>query len=413
MIGSESFLEDLRQIVSQESSIPALRTVLFLLGLFAALGWRQGRPRLCVLLLAVGGLAGLSYWLIQLTSPLGFETDEASTRDWAQAGVNAAADSGGGGFVTGTEPENSLVSWLAAAGVPLSLVHRVPQIAALAALGLMVALPLALVANPTTSAFAAALAISGGVWPGVSPYSAILLRPSLLGVLAAGITLALAFARHRRARRWFSKRPVIPLVFLGLSALDRSGMALLLVSLLLAAPLRAVVRLLSPSPGSARRLEAGLLLCAFGGSGLLWWNPSRTVPGFVGSSNPGAALRRPLDWIALHVSPGDVILASPAYSAPIAALSGRRVLFPPPGEGRFHEALREPFRRARLRDSVLQGAPIARLAGDFSLTHVFLGPGEPSPPRPAQEGASDEPLMRLVPVYEDIEGFRVFRLAKK
>ena len=90
-----------------------------------------------------------------------------------------------------------------------------------------------------------------------------------------------------------------------------------------------------------------------------------------------------------------------------------RFFFPSPEDGGAGASLEEPFRRARLTESTLRGEPIARLADAFSATHLFLGPGETTPVAVAGTDPGDEPRLSLVLVYQDAEGFRVFRLAKK
>ena len=120
---------------------------------------------------------------------------------------------------------------------------------------------------------------------------------------------------------------------------------------------------------------------------------------------------RPLRFISENVPVDGVVLASPDYSAAIAALSGRRVLFPPRlGD---EPAMPSPPRRARLLSLALEGRPPERLASLFAVTHLLLGPGEPTPPSPDTVLASDPEVMDLVPVYRDVKDFRVFRLDKK
>jgi len=412
MTESEALMDALRVLFAQEAALPALRGVLFLLGVFAAFAWWHRRPGLSLGLLMLGALSGLSFWLIQIASPLGLDTDSHLTNQWAQAGVNAFAEPRGPGYVWGTVAESSFIATLSALRVPLPIVQQTPQIAALLSLGLVVVLPLALIRNRTTAALTAGLAMGGGLWPGLSPYDALLHRPSLVFVLGIGSLIALGFiGRRRTARTLFALHPGWLCLLAALAALDETAVTLLLGSLLLAPPLRVGLRLVVRSPGFARRLEGVLLLCVFSGSGLFWWNPTQTVAGFVESTGAETALKKPLAWLAQHVGPDEVILTSPTYSAVVAAHAGRRVLVPPPAYGPA-PTLREPFRRTRLRDSVYQGAPIARLARDFSLTHLFLGPGEPAPVPPA-EPPGGEPRLSLVLVYQDVEDFRVFRLATK
>lgn len=425
MIGSDGLLNGLRQIATQEASIPALRASLVLFGVFAALAWARRQPLLALLASSMGGFLGLGYWLVQIASPLGFGTDPALTREWAQAGVNALAEPRGSGFVFGTEPGVSLISALASSGMPLHLVVLVPQMAALLALVLLILLPFGFMKSGTAAAFAAILALGGGLWPGVAPYGSILLLPSALPSAGALVGTLLALAQRRNPRRLFSRsRLGVSVGLIAWAALDRAldggtqpgtSTALLLngTTMILASPLRAALRRVFSSSARARRAEALLILCVFGGSGVLWWDPPTSVAGFNEARNENAALQRPMDWMRRNVPSRSVVLASPAYTAPIAALAGRRVLFSPSAEPGTQNSLREPFRRARLAESTRLGQPLARLAEDFSVTHLFLGPGEASPPAGVETSTADEPRLRLVLVYQDVEDFRVFRLAKK
>jgi hypothetical protein len=425
MIGNDGLLNELRQIAGQPASIPALRASVFLFAILAALAWARRRPSLALLALSMGGFLGLGYWLVQIAAPLGFGTDPTATLEWAQASVNALAEPKGAGFVWGTEPGLSLVSALALAGIPLRFVFLVPQVATLVALGLAILLPFAFLKSRTTATLAASLVLGGGLWPGAAPYGSILLRPSALLLAVVLLAALLVLAGRRRVRRGFGHAR------LGISALLIAGAALgraatggaapdlaaaLLLSgatVVLTSPLRGALRRALTSPGRARRAEALLLLCAFGGSGLLWWNPPESVAGFHEARDVNAALLRPMDWIRRNVPTRSVVLASPAYSAPIAAFAGRRVLFPPSAEAGAAPTLGEPFRRARLAETTRLGQPLARLADAFSVTHLFLGPGEASPAAVAETSAADEPRLGLVLVYHDAKDFRVFQLVKK
>jgi hypothetical protein len=246
--------------------------------------------------------------------------------------------------------------------------------------------------------------------------------PAALFGLAAIFVAIAASARVRGARRRFHQsRLVVAPGLIALAVLSQAwnggaeagavaSLSLALASIALAPALRAAARLLSPSPSSARSMEALILLGAFTGSGAFWWNPAETVPGFVESRDGAGKLRTALRWVERNVPPGEVVLASPGYSAQVAAFGAHRVLFPPGGAT---SAGPEPFRRSRLYASVLEGRPIARLAEAFSVTHLFLGPGEPQPPEPAAGPPPEEPRQSLVLVYHDAEDFRVFRLANK
>jgi len=425
MIGSSDLLSALREIATQEASILVLRALLFLSGVFAALSWVRRRPVLALLVASMGGLLGLGYWLVQIVSPLGFGTDPALTGAWAQAGVNALAEPSGSGFVWGTQPGLSLVSALASAGISIRLVVLAPQMATLLTLSLLILPPFGLLRSRTTAAFAASLALGGGLWPGVAPYGPVLLRPSALVVSGALLGVVLVLGQRRRVRKASNRsRLGVAVAFITAAALDRAlgggaqpsvSAALLLsgTTLILASPLRAALRHILPSAARARRAEALVLLCVFGGSGLLWWDPPRSVAGFDEARDGNAGLLRPMDWIRRNVPPDRVVLASPEYSAAIAAFAGRRVLFSPSAGPEAQASLPEPFRRARLFESARLGQPIARLADAFSVTHLFLGPGEASPPARGEASSTDEPRLQLFLVYEDVEDFRIFRLAKK
>jgi len=425
MIASAGVLESFREVANQEASIPALHAGLFLLGILAAFAWARRRPTLSLAVLSIAGLLGLMYWLIQIVSPLGFETNPAAARDWAQAGVNAGAEPHGAGFVLGTDARPSLVAALAARGIPFDIVVKAPAIASLLTLGLLILLPFAFLKNRTTAAFAACLMLGGGLWPGIAPYGPILLRPSALLIAGALLGVLLLAAGGRTVRRAFHRsRFAVFAALVAAAAFDRAGsggaeggvaapLFLSVTAVILASPLRAALRKALRSSRSAGRAEACLLLCVFGGSGLLWWDPPRSVPGFNESRNENAALLRPMEWIRRNVPATSVVLASPLYSAPIAAMAGRRVLFSPSVDTRAQASLPEPFRRARLAESTRLGRPLARLAEGFSVTHLFLGPGEAGPPAVADLPGNDEPRMILVPVYQDVKDFRVFRLVKK
>ena len=127
-MGHHATLDNLRQVLTQEASIPALRASLLLFGILAAFAWARRRPFLALLAVSVGGLLGLGYWLVQIVSPLGMATESGLSREWAQAGVNAWAEPKGLGFVWGSEPGFSLLSSLASAGASAAAhaAHRAP-----------------------------------------------------------------------------------------------------------------------------------------------------------------------------------------------------------------------------------------------------------------------------------------------
>jgi hypothetical protein len=419
--------EEVRRVVANEAAIPALRVCLFLFALLTAYAWQKRRPNLAVVVLACGGLLGLSFWLIQMVAPLGLGTNASLSSEWAQAGVNTSAEPKGDGFVQGTAAASSLISILASLGLPLGVVFASPQMVAVACFFLLILLPWSLIRNRTTAAFAACLAAGSGLWPGASPWGSLLLRPSFAGMvlIAGGVLLVVVMARGHVVRKVFHRhRMAISVILIVGATLDlafeggaqRPAVAALLLtaaSILLASPLRAILRQTLRSSGTTRRAEALCLLAAFSGSGLFWWNPPKTLAGFKESRDRGTSLRRPLDWIAVNVPPNDVILASTAYSAPIAALAGRRVLFAPLVESGPALSVPGSARRTRLFESTLRGRPIARLAEAFSVTHLFLGPGEATPVASAEPDPPGDPRLRLVLVYQDMEDFRVFRLAKK
>ena len=424
MMGGFQWPPDVARMLAEPAAIPALRVGLFMFAFLAALAWLNRAPRLALLLLSLGGALGLSYWLGQVVSPLGLEGTTLGSQ-WAQAGVNARAEPGRGGFVVGTRAEPSLPAALAASGLPLELVHATPQVFTLLFLGLVVLLPWLFVRTPTNAAFAAALGLGGGLWPGIAPYRAVLCRPSLLMITAAAVGAAAVLARRREFRRAFNhSRTGWCGGLLAVAATDRAmdggaeasalgALVLVCISMILASPLRAAIRRWSFSAEAALRIEALLLLAAFAGSGLFWWTPTETVPGFAESRNEGVALRRLLDWVAANVPRSGVVLASRSYSIPIAAVAGRRVLFPPLDPEARGLSLPEPSRRARLLESTLKGRPIARLAAAFSVTDLLLGPGEPTPVMTDENGENDAEGLSLVLVYQDSKDFRVFRLAKK
>lgn len=425
MIPNTDLLSNLRRIAAEDATTPALRALLFLTALIAALAWARRRPLVALLALSLGGLLGLGYWLAQIEAPLGYGSDPGLTYAWAQAGVNALAKPEGSSFIWGEEPRASLVSLLALQGAPLWVVAAVPQLAAVIALGLAIALPFTLMRNRTTSTLAASLTLGGGFWPGVAPYDSILLSPSsvlvvfgalvVLRVLTGGRTMKRAI---RRCHPSIAVGMMIAAIFdralsqgaqIGLTAaLLLSGAGVILTRLL-----RVSLRKALSSPAQARRAEALLLLCVFGGSGLFWWDPPRSVAGFREARDENAALLKPMDWMRRNVPTSSVVLSSPAYSAAIAAFAGRRVLFPPSFPKGSKVEVREPFRRARLLESTKEGQPIARLAEAFSVTHLFLGPGEASPPSGTDLSLTDELRLILVLEYQDASDFRVFRLAKK
>lgn len=426
MIASDpALLNAVRSALAEEAAVPGGRALVFLLAALAALAWVHRRPGLAALTsLAAGGLA-LGFWLVQIVSPLGFETDPSATQAWAQAGVTALAEPRGSGFVWGTEPRSSLVSTMAGSGIPLSLVTLVPQSITLFTLLALAVSPMLMLRNRTTGAFTAVLAMAGGLWPGFAPYGGILLQPSVGLFVILGLGAVAALGRLRPFRRAFrGSRLKVAVGLVAIAALDQArnggaqssvAAALLLcgATFLLGPPLRAGLRVVVHSSLNARRLEALVLLCAFSGSGLFWWEPPTGVPGFREARDENLALQKAMAWMRANIPPSSVVFTSPTYSASVAAFAGRRVLFPPLGSIEAQGPLREPFRRARLAESVRLGRPIARLAKDFSVTHLFLGPGEVGPPTGSFLPVDAEARLELVLVYQDVKDFRVFHLAAK
>lgn len=422
---TKSLLGGLLSILAQDASIPALRAILFLFGGCGAFAWFRGARRLALSLIMAGGFLGLSFWFVQIRAPFGFGTDARLTREWAQAGVNAAAGTRGAGFVWGTDEEASLIAALASVGLPRGFVFALPQASALVSLLAFGLLPGMILRSRTGAAFAGSLAAAGGLWPGISLYEAFLFRPSLLAVLLIAGGGAALLARNRRLRRTFNRSCLgVAGALVATAALHRaasggaesgttSAFLLVAASLTLASPIRALLRRAAKSQARARGLEALGLLAIFTGSSVFWLDPPATLRGFSESRSTTAALLRPLQWIADNVPPDEAVLASAPYSASIAAFGGRRVLFPGTGDEGRAEPLKEPFRRARLLESTLRGRPIERLANAFSITHFFLGPGEQTPPSSETSEGMGEPALRLVLVYQDVEDFRIFRLAKK
>ncbi len=194
-------LDTLREVLAQNASIPALRVVVFLWAILGAVAWSFGRARLALALITMGGCLGVSYWLIQIRTPLGLGTDAEFTRQWAQAGVTAAGGGAGGGFVWGTEAAVSAPSILAGLGAPMGLVWAWPQWAVLLAvisLGLVPLLIFGRTSTRSTACFAGALLVSGGFWPGHSWFDWLLTNPT--GVLLA-LLGAMVLAGSLRLRR--------------------------------------------------------------------------------------------------------------------------------------------------------------------------------------------------------------------
>lgn len=414
------FLDALRGITGQAAAVPAMRALILTFALVGCVAWIRRRPFLSVSCLWLGGLVGLGFRLLPIVSPLGLGTDPEVSRSWAQAGVNALAEPSGEGFVWGTMSAGSFLATLASAGIPLDLVHVAPQFFVLLGLTVLALLPFGHFQNRTTGAFAAALTLSGGGWPGALPYGAMLRWPFsiviIIGLFGLGKIERIRPIFHRHRLHSAS-------LAIGASSLaqafsgdgESSFLAALFLGvagLCLASPTRALLRRTLASAWAARRVEALTLLCVFAGGGVFWWDPARTIPGYDEATDANEALLRPMAWIRENVPRKSVIVASPEYSAAVAALGGRRVLLPP-ATTEPNPPLPEPFRRARLFDSARQGRPIARLAEAFSATHLFLGPGEQNPADGEEPAPTGELRLHLALVYQDAKDFRIFQFVKK
>jgi hypothetical protein len=423
-VRQDSF-DELLSVLEQGASVTALRGLLFFAALAGGFAWFRRAPRLAAVLMTLGAVLALFFWLLQIRSPFGFGTDQELTRQWAQAGVNAAAPNQTGGFVLGTPETRSLIGALARTGLPRDIVFSVPQASGFLFLALAAVLPMLLIRGREAAAFTTCVAVSGGLWPGTSCYQWFLLRPSrIMPWLMVG-AIAVVLARRRGFRRRFKRsRVAVAMSLLGVVVVSRAigGMSeaealspilLFGASIILAPSLRALLRRASPSSARFRAAEAVVLVAVFTGSGLFWWEPSTTLKGFAESRGGNGAVSRPMQWISRNVPAGDVVVTNPGYSTVVAAFGGRRVLFPAPDDTGHTDALTQPFRRARLLESTLEGRPSMRLAEEFGATHLFLGPGDKAPPDPETPAPLTQPTLRLVPAYQDAEDFRIFRLTKK
>ncbi len=411
-------LDELRGVAGQQAALPALRVTLFAFGLIGAFAWSRRAYRAAFVATATGAFVGLLFWLLQMATPLGLGTDSGLSGEWAQAGVNAGTRLSTMGYVFGTEPSVSLPGSLAAAGFPTSAVFLLPQLGVVIGLALFLLLPWICFRNRRTSSFAACLLAGGGLWPSIAPYDGLLTSPSQIWAIVAAVLIFAGGTRSHAARRWLRlRRAGISGTLVALAATGAAAGATLLSAILfilattmLAPMVRLLLRVLADSGDLTRRLEAALIALTFAGSGVLWWNPNHTTAGFTESRDVSSALKRPMNWIAANVENDGVILASPLYSASIAALGGRRVIFPIPSS--FEGPLPQRARRARLYESVLNGRPAGHLVEAFSVSHLLLGPGDLSPTVGQTDNDAEVPFS-LVLVYVDAEDFRIFRLAKK
>lgn len=417
-------LDTIRDLLSLPDAALGMRVVLLVCAIGAAVVWTRGRTGLAAFLVLIGTLVAGGFWTLQIMSPLGLDAGGSRSRAWAQAGVIVAAPQRGDGFVIGTPLESSIPASLARRGVPLAVIFSLPQLALLALMLGMATLPRLFFRSRATAAFAVAVTLGGGLWPGVSPYPVLLARPRLLVVFFGGVLAGLVLLRVARVRAFLGgRRLTLAFALMGAAAMTRAaeggaesgaeGFLFVASSLLLASPLRAIVRRTCPSRPVASRMEALVILCAFIGGGLFWWNPAETNPDFEAARDKGHALRGPLEWIARNVPVDDVVIAAPGYGAHIAALSGRRVLFEPSPTSGLERLFEQPGRREYLLVTALEGYPKERLANAFSGRFLLTGPGElrlqPRPP----ENAIEDPVLTLEPVYADANDFHVFRLVKK
>lgn len=417
-------VETIRLLFLSPDAVVWMRIVLFACLLGTAAAWSRRRPDVAALLVLVGALIAGGFWGIQVATPLGLSAAGPASREWAQAGVATAAPARGDGFVFGTPFETSVPASLALRGVPLDIVFNLPQLAVLALILIVFGLPWLVIRNRATAAFAAAITVGGGLWPGESPYPAVLAEPRLVvATLAAGVVVALLL-RIRTSRAALSRRRVaLGFAMMGAATLVRAaiggpessigGFLLVGASLTLVSPLRAMVRRTLATRRGALRFEAALIVCAGAGSGLFWWNPADSHPDFETARDRHHALRAPLEWISRNVPVDDVVIAAPGYSAPVAALAGRRVLFEPSPTSGLDRLFEQPGRREYLLVTALEGFPKERLASAFSARFLLAGPGElrlqPAPP----QNANEDPVLTLEPVYSDANDFHVFRLVKK
>ena len=417
-------VETIRVLLLSPDAVVWMRLVVFACILGAATAWVRKRPGPSAVLVAIGAVVTGGFWGIQVATPLGLAAAGSASREWAQAGVAAAAPMRGDGFVFGTSLEASLPASLAARGASLDVVFNLPQIAVMTLILVVAILPWFLLSSRTSAAFASAITIGGGLWPGTSPYPVLLARPGLLFILLFVFAVSVWLLRIRKIRTALAKRRFpLGLALVGSATLIRAatggpesgieGILLIAVSILVASPLRAMIRLTQKTRARALRVEAALLVCACAGSGLFWWNPSDSNPDFEAARDRGHALRAPLEWIARNVPVDEVVIAAPGYSAPVAALAGRRVLFEPSATSGLDRLFEQPGRREYLLVTALEGFPKERLAKAFSARFLLAGPGELRLKQAPPENASDDPVLTLEPVYVDANDFHVFRLVKK
>ena len=399
---------------AQEAAVDALRMTLAGLAILAAFQWWKDRPRSATLTLLIAALLASFFWLAQVVVPFGFGTDAAATEIWAQAGVNAAGRSDEG-YVAGTAAKRSLIALLAAAGLPRRALHHVPQVAALSMTFFAWFSASALRSSKQTRWFARALALSGGVFPGVVGQGASLANPAValaMLLIGSGALVALRFRSRRRA--------VVTALLVGMTALGTgiasvwglclAAIAAILATVALSPLLRVTCRRLSRNAGNRRRLEAIVIGWVFAGGGLFWWSPPDSLSGFPAARTEGSTLKRPLEWITANVPADEVVISSPDYASSIAALAGRRVLFGPQTHP-VQPDLPEPFRRARLYASVVEGRPVLALATAFRTTHLLLGPGEDLQPHGDSTLLQGRGTLELA--YEDAKNFRVYRIVTK
>jgi hypothetical protein len=116
---------------------------------------------------------------------------------------------------------------------------------------------------------------------------------------------------------------------------------------------------------------------------------------------------RAAEWIRRKTPPESVFVTSPEYAAPVAVLTGRRLLRAP--------GLLEPSddgARRRAERLVLICRNPEALRSRYRLTHVFVAPGDfrdRGLERPEDLGAN--PCLRLR--YADEAGLRVYEIVRR
>jgi hypothetical protein len=410
--------------LAQPEAQPPLRWVLFSLIGAAGLLWSRRRWGSAAALLLLAQCLALSFWTLQLRNPVGLDRNPTVQAFWARVAVAHTGGDSRLGYVIGTAESPSLMTWLAAGGVPsaalqgLSLWTPILFVLALAAASGLV--------QGSRSRRLMTLALAGTsapLWGFVGDPSALaLLHPeSVLGSLLALVILLIPFTVFPHWRRPLGLAAMMAgSLFLGwaLSA-ESTGfpwycgpwLALSLApvfALLFVPPIRTMAAAIGSPRMRRTAVEAVFLVSVSGGSSWFWWEPPRTVVGFEDASTLNPAFLAPLDWISNGTGKDATIAADPAYAALISAITGRSALLP---FGRLPSTLDQPLRRARLLESLRQGRPDAALAERFGVTHFLVGPGERDPPVPGiQDQVPTERPLSLRRVYADAKDFRIFEL---